>query len=130
MTFQKKSYTAGQRAAFEKFASDADTMISLLGAASPAAAGVGAGFTAPEGYGVGHAARTGAGALAGSTVGESGGEAAGALLARLLKQDPQLFERIGGQLGKRVGGGLGAHAGNVWAQDSTMKDMQKKQMGG
>lgn len=124
-------YRNGQRQALLKFAGgSAEDLVDLLGGVSPGAAALGAGFTAPEGYGLGHAARAGVGSLAGGTVGERGGEAAGALLARLLKQNPELFERIGGAMGKGLGGAAGARAGRVWAQDATTKDIQKQQMGG
>lgn len=124
-------YRNGQRDAFTKFAGgSAEDLVDMLGAVHPGAAALGAGFTAPEGYGLGHAARAGAGSLAGSTVGERGGEAVGTLLASLLKQNPELFSRIGGAVGKGVGGAAGTRAGRIWAEDSMTKDLHKKQMGG
>ncbi|MBA2706994.1 MAG: hypothetical protein H0U59_04220 [Gemmatimonadaceae bacterium] len=131
MLLLQRAYATGCQAALAKFASDpTDAMISSLGAVHPGAAAIGAGFTAPDGYGIGQAVRTGLSAGAGTSLGEIGGERAAKLLAGLLKQNPELFAQIGKHLGATVGGGFGAHAGHAWANRSMMDDMRKKQMGG
>lgn len=116
----------------QKFSLDIGThgLVSALGGIDPAAAALGAGATAPDGYGVGQAARTGVSSLGGRAIGEAGGDSAGRILAMLLKKDPELFARLGGQLGGRAGGAMGAHVGHQWANNSMMEDMHKQQMGG
>jgi hypothetical protein len=124
-------YHSGKRDAFRKYAGlDAGDMVDLLGGVSPAGAAIGAGFTAPDGYGLGHAARTGVASAAGQHFGKPTGELVGSLIAKLLKQNPETGSLIGGALGRSIGGSRGAHVGRMWADDSMMKDMQKKQMGG
>lgn len=116
--------------AVTKLSSSNDRLIAALGAVSPAAAGVGAGMTAPDGYALGTSARTALGATGGQFAGEAGGEVAGRMLAGLLKQNPELFGDIGARAGKHLGSAVGADVGNTWAKQHTMEDMYKQRLSG
>lgn len=124
----------GMTDALTKFAFGVDTpddLVTALGAVHPGAAALGAGFTAPDDYAVGQAARTGLGAASGASLGEQGGTAAGKLLAQILRTNPELLKEVGGMAGKAIGGATGAHAGHTWANHSTAEDMrQERLMGG
>ena len=140
----RDAYAQGASVSFETFAVDPDLLqrklgydsssndrlIAALGAVGPAAAGVGAGMTAPDGYALGTAARTGLGATGGQYAGEAGGELLGRVLAGLLKQNPNTFGDVGSRVGKHVGGAVGADVGNTWAKQHTMQDMYKQRLSG
>lgn len=133
MSAFRDAYIQGAKTCLIKFGYDSsanDRLIAALGAVSPAAAGVGAGMTAPEGYMLGSAARTGLGATGGQFAGEAGGELAGRVLAGLLKQNPELFSSIGARAGKHLGSAVGADVGNTWAKQHAMQDMYKQRLSG
>lgn len=131
MTLMARAHLLGMADAFTKFAFGVDTphdLVTALGAVHPGAAALGAGFTAPDNYGVGQAVRTGLGAAGGSYIGADSGAAAGTLLAKILHTHPALFQEVGRVLGKAVGGATGAHAGHVWADNVTADHMRKKRL--
>ena len=111
------AYELGRRAALAKYAAFThDDLVTMLGAVSPAAAGVGGAMTAPEGHEIGTGVRTGVGAGVGRVTGGSVGPLVATALAKILKKDPASFQNIGNALGQRIGGAVGANAGNSWSR--------------
>lgn len=105
-------YRRGQIDALTKFAAaDARQLSALMSGVSPAAGGLSAALTAPDGESLSRGFRTGLGAYGGQTLGGNVGGSLGTLLAFAANKDPQLYTMIGEQFGRMGGGALGGHIG-------------------